>query len=545
MFKKNKKTSGGHLAVTLGALCAFSAFGLSGCGGGSSSGELLDSPLDNHATIASGRINGNAADASGVVSFKGIPYATPPVGNLRWKAPQPVAAWSEPRDATKTGPLCWAANIFGGPTVTANRSEDCLTLNVWSGAKTRGAKQPVMVWIHGGGFQFGSGTDESTDGAALAKKGVVVVSLNYRLGVFGYLSRPDLDAESNGQKSGMYGIQDQIAALKWVRDNIGAFGGDPSNVTIFGESAGAHAVGILMSSPLATGLFQKAIGESGAFWESEMKTPTQAQAYGATLSTQVGAPTLAALRAVPALQLQDANTFNLAVPAKFSPFVDGYVLPELPYLRFKNGRQNDVPVLAGWNFAEGGLFMGYSFPHDTVQAFKDAATAGFGAANLAEFLQLYPASTVAEATQSAQTLVGDTTIKYETWTWTTQQQKTGRSPVYLYNFSFTSAYTPVALHTNEISYVFGNLVPGPFQTTAAPTAQDRAVSDTMQTYWTNFARTGNPNGAGVPTWPQYAGAGSLAMQIGTVIQAGPEEGTARFQFLDKFRLNGVLPVGKH
>jgi para-nitrobenzyl esterase len=542
MFNKKDKTWGGYTAIAVGALSLLS---LSGCGGGSSSADLLDSPLDNHATIASGRINGNPADASGIVSFKGIPYAAPPVGNLRWKAPQPVAAWSEPRDTTKTGAQCWAPSVPGWPVVPTKLSEDCLTLNVWSGAKTRGAKLPVMVWIHEGGFQFGSSSEANTDGAALAKKGVVVVSLNYRLGVFGYLSRPDLDAESNGQKSGMYGIQDQIAALKWVRDNIGAFGGDPSNVTVFGESAGAHAAGILMSSPLATGLFHKAIGQSGAFWESEMKSPSEAQAFGVQLSTQVNAPTLAALRAVPAQQLQDANAYSLALPTRFSPIVDGYVLPELPYLRFKNGRQNDVPLLAGWNLAEGGAFMGYSLPHDTAQAFKDAASAGFGAANLAEFLQLYPASSVTEATQSAESLVGDTTIKYETWTWATQQQKTGRSPVYLYNFSFTSAFTPVPAHTNEISYVFGNLVPGPFQTPAALTAQDQAVSAAMQTYWTNFARTGNPNGAGVPTWPQYAGAGSQAMQIGNVIQAGPEEGTARFQFLDKFRVNGVLPIGKH
>jgi para-nitrobenzyl esterase len=402
-----------------------------------------------------------------------------------------------------------------------------------------------MVWIHEGGFQFGSSAEANTDGAVLAQKGVVVVSLNYRLGVFGYLSRPDLDAESNGQKSGMYGIQDQIAALQWVRDNISAFGGDPSNVTVFGESAGAHAAGLLMSSPLAKGLFHKAIGQSGAFWESEMKSSSQAQAFGMELSTQLGAPTLAALRAVPAQQLQDANAYSLALPTRFSPIVDGYVLPELPYLRFKNGRQNDVPLLAGWNLAEGGAFMGYSFAHDTVQAFTDAATVGFGAANLPRFLQLYPASTVAEATQSAESLVGDLTIKYETWTWANLQQKTGRSPVYLYNFSFTSAFTPVPAHTNEISYVFGNLVPGPFQTTAAPTAQDRALSDTMQSYWTNFARTGNPNGTGLPTWPAYAGAGSQAMQFGNVVQAGTEEGTARFQFLDNFRVDGVIAVGKH
>lgn len=290
-----------------GTTASLVALMMAACGGGSSSPNPSATQFDQHVTIAAGRIVGNPADASGIVSFKGIPFAAPPVGNLRWREPQPVQGWSATRDATQFGPSCWSATPYGGPILTANVSEDCLYLNIWSGAQTHSAKLPVMVWFHGGGFQFDTGSDPEFDGTSLAKKGVVLVTVNYRQGVFGFLSRPDLDVESRGHQSGMYGIEDQIAALHWVKDNISAFGGNPGNVTIFGESAGAHAVGMLMSSPLATGLFQKGIGESGAFWESEMKSHSQAQAFGAALGPQLGAPTLDALRAVPALQLQTAT----------------------------------------------------------------------------------------------------------------------------------------------------------------------------------------------------------------------------------------------
>ncbi|SAL87555.1 carboxylesterase [Caballeronia terrestris] len=403
-----------------------------------------------------------------------------------------------------------------------------------------------MVWIHGGGFQFGTGSDNALDGTSLAKKGVVVVTLNYRLGVFGHLSRPDLDAESGGHKSGMYGIQDQIAALRWVKASISGFGGDP-NVTVFGESAGAHAIGLLMASPLATGLFQKAIGESGAFWESEhgeMKPYADAQAMGVVLGNQFNATTIDKLREVPALQLETATNWTFATDpglTNYSPVVDGYVLPENPFVRFMHGRQNDVPLLAGWNSDEGLAFFGRALPHQTVQAFTDAATKEFGAANLPMFLQAYPAGSPDEAARSAQALIGDQVIKYQTWGWATQQQKTGRSPVYVYHFEQSSPYNAIATHATDVQYVFGNL---PAKGGVSAGSQDLAVSDTMQTYWTNFARAGDPNGAGLPQWPRYAGAGSQTMRIGAVIQAGAEEGTARFQFLDRFRVDGVIGVSQ-
>jgi para-nitrobenzyl esterase len=516
------------------------AAAVSACGGGEA-----DAPLGPQVQTLSGRIAGAAAGAADVLAFKGIPYAAPPTGALRWKEPQPVAPWSGTRDATRFGARCWAATAFGGPVRTEGVSEDCLTLNVWSPAKTRGAALPVMVWIHGGGFQFASSADALYDGASLARNGVVVVTLNYRLGVFGFLSRPDLDVESGGHGSGMYGMLDQVAALRWVRDNIAAFGGDPRNVTLFGESAGAHAVGMLMASPLTTGLFHKAIGQSGAFWESEMKTRAQAQASGLALGRELGAEDLQQLRSVDALRLQTATDWTLAMPTRFSPTVDGYVLRELPYAAFAAGRQQDGPLLAGWNADEGIPFMAYSLPHATPQAFSDAAAATFGAANLADFLRLYPAATPGA---SAQALEGDLTIKHQTWSWLVQQRKTGRSPVWGYRFAYVSPFDPVPTHLSEVQFVFGNLLgnalPG-LPAPAAPSAADRAVSQAMQAYWTNFARSGDPNGSGLPAWPRYEGAGTQVLQFGATPAAAPEEGTARFQFLDRFRINGLMTVGQH
>jgi para-nitrobenzyl esterase len=421
-------------------------------------------------------------------------------------------------------------------------------LNVWSGAKTAADKLPVMVWLHGGGFEFASGSDPEYDGASLAKKGVVVVTLNYRLGVFGFLARADLDAESAGHKSGAYGLQDQIAALQWVKKNIAEFGGDASNVTLFGESAGAHAVGLLMASPQAAGLFQKAIGQSGAFWESEagiMKSYAAAQTMGSNLGTQLGQPTatLAQLRAISPLELQTKTDWTFLTNPQvtaYSPIIDGYVVPANPYDRFKSGLQNDVPLLVGWNAMEGKPFANRGllppFPPGGIAAqFIAAATRKFGTPSMADFQLLYPATTDAQAALSSEMLEGDETISYQTWGWATEQQRTGRSPAYVYNFSYTSAYTPFAQHLAEVNYVFGNLRQDPVFHPGAPAPADQRLSDQMQTYWTNFARSGNPNGTGLPPWPQYAGAGSQTLQIGNVVQAGTEEGTARFRFLDRFR----------
>jgi len=530
------------------AAMAASVMGLPGCGGGSES-MLASKPVTSTVALANGVIAGNARDAAGILNFKGIPYAAAPVGALRWRAPQPALNWSGTRDAKQYGSRCWAngtsAPVVADPAV----SEDCLFLNVWSGAQNTHERRPVIVWLHGGGFQFGTSGDPRWEGGNLAKKGVVVVSLNYRLGVFGHLARADLDAESDGKSSGMYGLQDHLAALQWVKDNIAAFGGDPINITLMGESAGAHAVGMLSASTLAAGAFHKAIGQSGAFWESEFgPLPSHAAsvAKGLSLGTALAAPDLAALRALPALQLAQAT--NAAAPPftqPFGPSLDGYVLTEEPAVRFFAGRQNDVPLLVGQNVAEGTIFAvpGRALPA-TAAAFTAKASSVFGAPNLDSLLGFYPAATDAQAARSSVQLLGDLIIGLQTWTWANTQKNTGKSPVYSYFFRQSSAYTPLAVHVSEVPYVFQNLLPkATAEGTVLPGAQDQALADVMSSYWTNFARTGNPNQAGLPLWPEYSSAGGSVMGLGASVAAEPEPFTARYQFLNRFRdAKGSLTV---
>ena len=524
---------------------------LTACGGGEGGGRLtIISPLlTSTVMLASGGIAGNDRDTSGILSFKGIPYAAPPVGELRWKAPQPAAPWTAPRDAKQYGSKCWAngtpAPVVADPAV----SEDCLFLNVWTGAEKTSERRPVMVWLHGGGFQFGTSGDPRWEGGNLAKKGVVVVSLNYRLGVFGHLARADLAVESGGKGSGNYGLQDHLAALQWVKTNIASFGGDPGNITLMGESAGAHAVGMLSASTLAAGAFHKAIGESGAFCESEfgpMPTRAAAEQKGQALGATLGASSLAALRALPALQLAVAT--NAAAPPfapPFGPHLDGYVLTEEPAVRFAAGRQNDVPLLVGQNVAEGNIFAvpGRALP-STASAFTAALTRVFGSASLPELAAFYPLATDAQAAPSSVQLLGDLIIGLQTWTWGASQKATGKAPVYAYYFKQASAYTPLAVHVSEVPYVFQNLIPkGTAVAPVLPGAQDQALAESMSSYWSNFAKTGNPNQPGLPVWPAYSGAGGSVMGLGTVIAAEPEPFTARYQFLNRFRnASGSLTI---
>lgn len=490
----------------------------------------------------SGIVHGALSD-TGIAAFKGIPYAAPPVGALRWRPPRPAAGWATPRDATRFGTPCLASPL-PGPMPSMPQSEDCLTLNVWTAATGVAAGRPVMVWIHGGGFEFGSSAQPGYDGTKLAQHGVVVVSFNYRLGVLGFLAHPALDRE--GPASGDYGLQDQIAALRWVRDNIATFGGDPANVTIFGESAGAHAVGILMASPLAKGLFAKAIAQSGAFWDGEhgsLATHDEALARGTSFQKQLGAADLAALRALPADRLNAAGKWDFRLDpgtTAFSPSVDGYVLRESPVAAFEHGRAAKVPLLAGWNALEQApLFLPRALPHDTPRAFRSAATGLFGAGRMAEFDSVYPPADPA----SPGTLIGDLVISEQTWELLVLQQKVLRTGVYAYQFSFASPYSPIANHTAEVKYVFGNLPPPmPGRAGAAPGERDRATAELMMAYWTNFAARGDPNGAGLPAWPAYAGPASRVLAItpdGATAMA--ETGTARFQFIRSFRKAGRLP----
>ncbi|WP_375398095.1 carboxylesterase/lipase family protein [uncultured Sphingomonas sp.] len=491
----------------------------------------------------SGPVHGAVADG-GVVAFKGIPYASPPVGPLRWRPPQPAARWTSPRDATRFGTPCFASPLPGPPSRVVE-SEDCLTLNVWTPPAGVTGKRPVMVWIHGGGFVFGSSAQPGYDGTALAKRGVVLVSINYRLGVLGFLAHPALDRE--GPASGNYGLQDQIAALRWVRANIAAFGGDPANVTIFGESAGAHAVGMLMASPPARGLFAKAIAESGAFWDSEhgsIATHGEALARGTAFQQRMGATDLAALRAMPADRLNTATAWDIRLDpgtTAFAPSVDGYVLHEAPAAVFTRGAAARVPLLAGWNDKEEApLFLPRALPHDTPRTFATGLASLFGTDRTAAADAVYPS---ADPATSSATLIGDLVISQQTWELLALQQHARRTGVYAYQFSFTSPYSPVANHTAEVKYVFGNLgSPMLGRGVGEPGPRDRATGELMTAYWTNFATRGDPNGPGLPTWPAYAGPGSHVLAIAPDgARAATETGTDRFRFIQSFRKAGRLP----
>ena len=302
-----------------------------------------------------GVVEGTASADSKARIFKGIPFAAPPVGALRWKAPQPVASWTGVRKAAEFGSRCMQGHIYNdmifrdpGP------SEDCLYLNVWTPAASAQEKLPVMVWIYGGGYSAGAASEPRQDGENLARKGVVVVSMNYRLGVFGFFVHPELAKESGHGSSGNYGLMDQVAALQWVQSNIAAFGGDPGNVTIFGESAGSFSVSAQMASPLAQGLFQRAIGESGAFFSAtlDLKPLVKAEEDDAKFAEAVGAPTLEALRAKPADELLKV-ALRQGGGVRFAPDIDGWFFPETAYAIYAAGKQSHVPLLAGWNADEG------------------------------------------------------------------------------------------------------------------------------------------------------------------------------------------------
>ncbi|MFB7031675.1 MULTISPECIES: carboxylesterase/lipase family protein [unclassified Streptomyces] len=518
-------------AITVLLILALTAFA-------SSPHDTDLSPAPPIAVTLSGKVQGTA-DGNGIRSYKGVPYAATPTGELRWRPPQAAPRWSGVRQATSYGPACYGS----GQQVASSlpMSEDCLTLNVWTPTH-RGEPRPVMVWLHGGGFQFGSGADPKYDGAALAARGVVVVTLNYRLGAFGFLARTDLDQEAGS--SGGYGLQDQIAALQWVQRNIASFGGDPRNVTLFGESAGGHSVGMLTSSAQTRGLFAKAIAQSGAFWDSQrgsMPTHAEALAHGNALAAKLDAPTLADLRAVPADWINAVTTAPGAAP--FGPSVDGRVLTETPAAVFAAGRQQNVPLLAGYTGAENfPLFDPLALPHATTAEFFAAAEKLFGAERMAEFRLLYPATTAVEAKASAERLVGDMVITEQTWEMLILHSRTKDAPTYGYTFTYTSDYSPAPAHVADVPFVFGNLLPQFFAPSApVPTAADRGFATTVMSYWTNFARTGDPNGPGLPAWPRYQGPGSVILDLKSAPAAVPEAATERLTFLASFRVEGRFP----
>jgi len=486
-----------------------------------------------------GEIEGK--DDGKVKMFLGIPYAAPPVGDLRWKPPQPPAKWTGTKKAAQFGFHCLQGNVFGDMVFhDPGANEDCLTLNVWVPDKHAEAKLPVMVWIYGGGFVAGTTSEGRQDGYHLAQQGVIVVSMNYRLGIFGFMVHPDLIKESGHNSAGNYGLLDQLAALNWVHDNIAAFGGDPANVTIFGESAGSFSVSAQMASPMAKGLFQKAIGESGAaFSHSGLSfdpLSVRAEKDAKLLKDKLGASTVAELRAIPAEKLLAPFIPPQSPGFEFGPDVDGYFLSESVPAIFAAGKQNDVALIAGWNRDEGSFEIAFSPQKPTAESFKATAQKDFGD-KAPEFLKLYPADTDEHASHSALEYASDKFIALSTWAWIEAAVTTGKQPVYRYRFDMApfpkdlKAPRLGAYHSAEIEYVFGQL---DSKTDVIWSDADRRVSEMMQKYWSNFAKNGNPNGPGLPNWPPYnASDGWPVMMLSAEPSAHKDELRARYEFLSK------------
>lgn len=490
--------------------------------------------------IDSGTVEGKTD--GNVRIFLGIPYAAPPLGELRWKPPSPVAKWTGVRKTTEFGYHCMQGVLF--PDIILRDpgpSEDCLTLNVWTAAKSSDAKLPVMVWIHGGAFKVAGSSEARNDGSVLAKRGVVIVSMNYRMGIFGFLVLPELIEESGRSAAGNYGMLDQVAALEWVQRNITAFGGDPGNVTIFGESAGSVAVSTMMASPVAKGLVHKAIGESGGgFYVDGLSyepLASRAQSDLQFVTSVLHTPTLKELRTLPADKLEDLS-FKAKGPdgkAQFFPNIDGYYLPQIPPAIFAAGKQNDVPLLAGWNRDEAAFELMMTPKAMAVLTANLTAKKQFGP-KAGEFLLLYPATNNDVAMRSLIDLAGDRFIVWSTWSWLEAQMATGKQPVYRFRFDLAppdalgNRAEAGAMHALEVDYVFGMLDANKKRRWKA---EDRALSEQMQQYWTNFAKTGDPNGSGLPQWPTYqAATGWQGMYLGPGSHAEKDQYRDRYLFLN-------------
>lgn len=482
--------------------------------------------LNQPVRIDTGLISGVTAGA--VTAFKGIPYAAPPVGNLRWREPQPAADWKGIRAADRFSAGCfqtksgafgpWSAEFIAKNAMEGGSSEDCLYLNVWTAAAKSGEKRPVILWIHGGGFTSGSGDVPVYDGDGLAAKGVVMVTINYRLGIFGFLAHPDL------HPSGNYALLDMIAALRWVHRNIAAFGGDPANVTVAGQSAGAFAVNYLMASPLAKGLFQRAIAESGAAIAGAQPL-NDAETAGLKFADAQGAKTIAELRAEsPDALLKAAGRYRPG------PVIDGYVVPVEVRTIFEQGRQNDVPLLTGWN-ADDGVSFG---PAPKADAFHAQAQRNYGDLS-GDFLKVYPAATDDEAAKSQHALNRDQMFASQGRTWARLQTRTGKSKVFVYFFDRTAPGTDAqtkygAFHSGEIAYALHALS----KWDRPWTDVDRRLENEMSSYWVNFAKTGDPNGRGLPRWPAFTANDERALRLGEDIEAIPIPDKAGLDFFDEW-----------
>jgi len=476
--------------------------------------------------VDGGMLQGKTED--GLTVYKGIPFAAPPVGDLRWRAPQPAAKWDGIKQATDFAP----GPIQGG-NPPSGKSEDCLYLNIWTPAKSAKDKVPVLVWIYGGGFGAGATSEANYSGENLAKKGVVLVSIAYRVGQLGFFVHPELSAENPNHVSGNYGLLDMISGLQWVKKNIAAFGGDPNKVTIFGESAGGIAVSMLCASPLAKGLFQGAISQSGGnfgpprpttYPGENQKRLADAERDGETYLKNAGVSSIADLRKLPADKLPAARGMSW-------PIIDGYVIPDDQVKLYLAGKFNDTPILVGYNSDEGASFS----PPRTPEAYIEGVKSRYG--SFAESLiKAYPAGTTT-VPKTARDLARDAAFGWQTWIWARLQSKMGKSKAFYYYFDQHPDYpadSPQAdrgsPHGQDVAYVFQHLNASNPQITKT----DQEISEAIATYWTNFAKTGDPSGTGVPLWPAFSDANPVVMYFNKTPHTGPVPSAESLKSLDAY-----------
>ena len=488
---------------------------------------LVSAAVAQQVLTESGTVSGIRAD--GLTVCKGLPFAAPPVGDLRWRPPVHAEAWTGTRKADAFAPACMQVGVSMPGETPPAVSEDCLYLNLWTPARTANEHLPVIVWIYGGGYINGSASMPLYWGDRLAQKGVVVVTIAYRLGPLGFLALPELSRESPHHTSGNYGLMDQIAALEWIQRNIAAFGGDPKCVTIAGQSSGSISVSILMASPRAKGLFQRAIGESGGLFEPLQLGPkyllANAERDGDKYAASLGAATLKELRRVPATLLTgNAGGIVHAV-------IEPYVLPLSPYEAFALGQQNDVPLLIGSNADEARSLVDVA--QDTAASFDRDLERSVGQLPPA-LLAAYPHATDAEARQAQLSLERDLRFGWDMWAWARLQAGTGKSPVFYYSFRQQPPFPAGSVyagwgasHFAELWYVFDHLDQSPWNWTAA----DRKLAEEMSSYWVNFARSGDPNGPGLSPWPGFTNGESKVQYLGDPIIVG---GVANIQGLSIF-----------
>jgi len=500
-------------------------------------GGSLTAAISQPVKVEGGLVSGVPGKDTSIMAFKGVPFAAPPVGDLRWRAPKRAAAWQGVRRADKFSASCiqnvvaerkpWTYEFM----THGDISEDCLYLNVWTAAKSAAEKRPVYLFLYGGGFTEGAAAVPVYDGEGLAKKGLVVVTINYRVGVLGFLAHPELTKESDHQASGNYGLLDQIAALQWVRENIAHFGGDENRVTVAGQSAGGMSVHDLTASPLAKGLFQRAIVESGGSnidraGPGNARALAQAEAEGQKFAESKGAKSIGELRAMRWQKVTEAGG-----PGRFAPIVDGYSLPAPVREIIAQGKQNDVVTLTGANAGElGGL--GPPQGPMTAEKFANQARQRYGAA-AEEFLKLYPAETD-EAARTAQSQSARDQALVSMYLWARERSKTARTRVYEYLWDHAlpgpDAERYGAFHTSEVPYVMNTL----YMSDRPFTEVDRRIADMMSSYWVNFAATGDPNGKGLAAWAP-ADERPEVMEVGDKTGAIPAAGSqAKFKFFETF-----------